>query len=614
LLDVLSALIPGLISATLVHAGQTLQPQPPPQPTPTAQPQRPQAPPRDRARPTEPQPEGTAVISGRVAAADTGRPLNRVRVLASATELRSNRAAMTDREGRYEIAGLPAGKYTITASKGGFVQLTHGQTRPMAPGAPIDIRDAQRIQVDFRLPRGGVITGRVVDETGEPMAGVGVRVMRLQMQRGQRELAPVGMDQTDDRGEYRVFGLTPGEYIVSAEARGALAGMADMAMAFSAGGPGGPPGPLARDGPAAGIVERFVGIAGPQVEQGDLRLAPTYYPGTVNPAQATRVAVGLSQEVANIDIALQLTPTSTIRGTVVAGGGGGLGRGAVMLNADLAGGRGFARAYSGPIDATGAFTVRNVPPGRYTLTVIVSTAGDARALYAQQQLTVDGSDLDGLAIVAMPGAILEGIVEYEATAGGQRPSGRLRISAQSIDASSPLERGVAFRMEADGRFTLDGTPAGPRFIRVQDVPRGWRLKSIIVNGRDVADAPIDLQPGQRLTGVRVILTDRATRVSGVVTDDGGRGTAGGAVIVFSANPDDWHPLTRRIGAAQSDQHGRYDVNNLPPGEYLIAAVGDVERDEWFDPAFLERLRPLAERVLIAEGDAKTHDLRISARP
>ena len=127
-------------------------PTPPPPPLPPGFPTG-QGPPRDTAQKT-----GTARIRGHVVAAENGKPLRKTTVRAGSPELRDGRTATTDDSGVYELTDLPAGRYQITASKGGFIDLQYGQTRALEPGKPLEIRDGQTIdKVDFRLPRGARI-------------------------------------------------------------------------------------------------------------------------------------------------------------------------------------------------------------------------------------------------------------------------------------------------------------------------------------------------------------------------------------------------------------------------------------------------------------------------
>src|SRR5215213_2279354 len=174
--------------------------------------------PRDtpaQARETIKLPSGR--ITGRVVAADTGRPVKRARVFVTATELPGGRGMLTDDAGVFDLTELPAGRYTLTVSKSGFVSLSYGQRRPLQAGTPLQLADGEQLKgIQFQLPRGSVIGGHVFDEDGDVMPGVMVRVMRYQYQQGERRLTPAGGGQTDDKGQYRVWGLLPGEYYVNA--------------------------------------------------------------------------------------------------------------------------------------------------------------------------------------------------------------------------------------------------------------------------------------------------------------------------------------------------------------------------------------------------------------
>ena len=222
---------------------------------------RPFFPPRDNS--AAPQ-TGTARIRGRVTFADTGAPLRRAQVSIGSPEAAVQRMTTSDAEGRYEFAELPAGRYVITATKGGYVTLQAGQRRPFEPGNPVTLADGQTLtNVDVALPRGSVIAGRITDEFGEAIAMAQVQAQRYQYgPGGQRRLTYGGgpFVMTDDLGQFRLYGLMPGEYVVSAVVR-----QMGMAMAM---GPG----------------------SGNDSSEG---YAPTFYPGTVNPADAQPVTVEL---------------------------------------------------------------------------------------------------------------------------------------------------------------------------------------------------------------------------------------------------------------------------------------------------------------------------------
>jgi carboxypeptidase family protein len=122
---------------------------------------------------------GTAVIRGRVVAADSGMPVRRAQVRAQAGEIRANRLVSTDAQGRFELKDLPAGRWTLTASKAGYMTLRYGQKRSFEAGTPIEIGDGQLMErADFALPKGAAITGRIFDEYGDAVANARVQVLR----------------------------------------------------------------------------------------------------------------------------------------------------------------------------------------------------------------------------------------------------------------------------------------------------------------------------------------------------------------------------------------------------------------------------------------------------
>jgi protocatechuate 3,4-dioxygenase beta subunit len=383
----------------------------------TAQPQRPaQAQqPRDTSG-QSPSQQAQAVpatgrIMGRVSAADTGRPLRTARVMLSGGQ-GGGRTAVTDDSGQFDFQQLPEGRYTLNASKAGFVSLSYGQRRPLQPGTPLQLANNQTLRdLELRLPRGSAIGGRITDETGEPMPNIMVRVMRQQLVQGQRQLMPAGSGQTDDRGQYRVWGLNPGEYYVSAVAPNIV--LPDP-FGRGRGGPGGPPegrggrggpegrggrgGPEGRGGRGAallGLDGLNLQLNGPggaaAIAQAAERLgatfeqifptnfdgtpqqvsyAPTYYPGVSSTRDAQPVNVALASESLGIDFSLLLVRMSRVSGRVSTSDGIAITNGNVNLAPDdQPSGRGgpMAGNYGGRITREGTFVINNVPPGQYVL-------------------------------------------------------------------------------------------------------------------------------------------------------------------------------------------------------------------------------------------------------
>jgi carboxypeptidase family protein len=589
---------------------------------------------------TTPPPKGR--IAGRVVTADTGRPVARARVFINAAEMPGGRGAQTDADGTYEFTELPAGRYTVNVSKTGFITLSYGQRRPLQAGTPLQLADGQQLGgIDFRLPRGSVIAGHVMDESGDAMPGLSVQVMRYQYAQGNRQLVPAGTAQTDDQGAYRVWGLNPGEYYVSAQAR---------YLNFNFGGRGGPgrggPGPAApsRGNPGAGsggfgggggrggrgapTPDTNGAVAGyaPQVlaqlggqfgglaaDTDAVAYAPTFYPGVTNVEEARSVTVGLSAEVLDVNFGLLLVRTGRVSGHVTQADGVPSTRGNLTLVPDsgLGGRGGFGRMLGSRLMGDGSFSIANVPPGRY----VIRARGDDTdpPQYATQPVVVADGDLNDLAVALAAAGSISGTVTFQSTQAATVPDvNQVRIAAPPIDFANVGSNPVA-RVNRDGTFTLDGVSSGPHWIRTQGNLRGWTLKSVTLSGREMIDTPLDVRSGQTLTGLAVVFTDKMSEVSGTLTDDQGQPITEFTVLAFPTDNTLWRPQARHIMTARPDQTGTYQIRGLPAGDYYITAVDPTEQGEWFEPAFLDQHRTGAAHITLGDGDVKKQDFKISLR-
>ena len=566
-------------------------------------------PPRDSpAQATGGEAEGTATISGRVVAADTGEPLKRARVTARVSDARGLVVSTTDAAGRYALVGLRAGRYTISVSRPGFVTLSYGQRRPRQPATPIQVLASDDLHdVSFSLPRGSVITGQLVDEDGVALPLAAVRAMRYVYRQGQRQLVPVGEDRSDDRGQYRIFGLAPGNYYVSATAPRQLRRAAVGRVAPGAGAP----------------ARRFADPFEPPRADADqgLGYAPTYYPGATGLGQALPVTLGLSTEMTGVDFGVLLVPTARVSGTVLRADGAHPGAARVVLVPED--GAFFRGATSGArVEDNGRFEIRHVPPGRYILRAVLRRAfrgprdsgrprGRTPPMFASQALEIDGFDVTDLTLVLGPGARLSGSVDFDTT-GSDPDVTRIRVSATPL-APNPMIGGADARVQSDGAFELEGIADGARLLRASGAPTGWVLQAVYLDGRDVIDTPLDFGGAGHVEGVRLIFSDRVSELSGVVHDRRGEPLTDFTVIAFPPNDERWQPASRFIRASRPDQNGSYQITGLPAGDYLLAAVDVVEQGEWYDPRFLDPLRAGAVRLRLGAGEAKALNLTLGAQ-
>ena len=555
---------------------------------------------------------GTSSVRGRVVAGDTGSALRRAQVRISGPDI-GTKTALTDTQGRFEFRELPAGRFNISVTKSGFVTMQYGQSRPFEPGRPIELVDAQALdKVDVSLPRGSVLAGRVVDEVGEAVAEAEVSAMRMQYQNGKRRLVPSGRTaSTNDLGQFRIYGLPPGEYYVSAQLRNAATMMIDMI--------GG-------------------GVGGPTASNQNTGYASTYYPGTPNPSEAQRVALAVGQELPSVDIQLQPVRLAKITGTAVGSDGKPMSGAMVMLMSNMKDAMQLMPGGSTRTNADGQFTLNSVAPGEYSLQVqsgggaFITTAGGNAMTFAftmadrsaggpqapQQErefavtnVNMAGEDITGMVLVGTRGAKATGTVTFE---GGVKPEGltttRISATAADIDAN-PMPGAGPSPVKENGSFEVEGL-MGARLFRVINPPKGWVVKRVLLNGEDITDKGADFKPGEDVAGIEIELTNRVTTLAGVVTDDRGQTQKDSTVVIFPEDQTRWVlPMNRWMTTTRPDQDGRYKFTALPPGAYYAIAVEYVAPGEWQDPDWLARAAKKATRVTLDEGSSKTLDLKVA---
>ncbi len=523
---------------------------------------------------------GTARIRGRVVAADTGEPLRKAQVRAMSAELRESRLATTDRAGAYEFTELPAGRYQLMATKGSFVQLQYGQSRPFEAGKPLEIGDGQTIEhVDFGLPRGALITGRVLDEFGEPATDVLVSALRYQFILGRRQLVPAGrIGTTNDLGEYRIFGLPPGQYYVSATLR--TANPLDVSTNDRSG------------------------------------YAPTYYPGTPSVSEAQRLTVELGQMHSGLDVILAPARLARITGTVVDSEGKPLAGGMIMLV--QASGAAFMAFSGGQVKPDGSFAIVNVAPGDYSLRMFAGPGilggGGGTPESISANVTVAGEDITGLRLAGVKASTVTGrVILPQAAPGAIRPS-TLQLVTVATRPTPLGDGGVGgSRVGDDLTFALKVQP-GHQLIRLGPQVPGATLKAVRINGEDVTDSGIEFRPNEDVGGMEVELTTEQSELSGIATDLRGQAVRDYSVVVFARDSRRWTIASRYFGGGRPDQDGRFKVRNLPPGDYYAIALDYVEPGSGTDPEFLERIRPRATEFSLTEGQVRTLDLKLVSGP
>ena len=561
----MTILAAALLAAVTAAAPQAIQtaPQKPPGPVP----------PGGVARDAVPNAKGTGILRGRVLNAE-GRPLRRVQIRVGGELIPEGRTASTNSLGRWEVRELPAGRFNLSATRSGYLNLQYGQKRYGEPGGPLELADGEAIEnIDLTMTHNAVISGRIFDEAGEPLAGANVMPLQMRFFNGRKRLVPTrGIAVSDDSGQYRLGSLEPGDYYVFASSRETW--QSD------------PP------------------------ESKTLGFMPTMYPAAMSMSEAQRVRVRAGQEASGIDIALVPGRAATIAGTAVSAQGVPLAGESVSLNIEIRGENfgSFSGGTSTKTGADGSFVFRNVAPGEYHV-IARSTPSDRPMESANVIVNVTGADIEGLAIVTSAAGAVTGHVVVEPGATFPTALTRLYVRALPVERDTQTSFGSApdnGHVREDGTFELK-TIIGPNRLTISPLPDGWSIRQIDQNGRDIASQPFDPQ-GQTLEGATVVLTNRFPTVTAALQDARGLPTLDGIFVLFPEDASSWAEDLRLVRTGRPGQNGAILLKAVRPGAYLAAAVPTMTTSQANDPEYLESLRAQAKPVTLRENEPAQIDV------
>ncbi len=499
--------------------------------------------------------------------------------------------ASTDDNGHFLITGLEPGPYRISALHDGFIHQEY------ARGAPISIPAGARIRTDFQLAPAGVISGRVLDDLGEPLAGATIQAQTYQYINGKATLmsvpvqlslpgaySPPAQTTTNDLGEYRLFWLQPGEYFINVRARPQIATPATVDV-------GAPP-----------VNRTFFGgnVDHPLPEA----LAPIYYPGAVDVSAASPVKVTASADIKGIDFTWKPLALPSIRGQIVlptapepqnsgrrlAGGS----RSGTIVLTRVGGGRvqvssQTGSSQAGPSGNFELFEIRGVPSGSYY--VNASLRQDASTYFARIRVDLGDADVNGIVATAQPTRDVRGQIVLES---GSIPN--FRMSQLLVGVSAIDEMGLGTWNSAvaeDGTFTLRNLAPVEYRVFVSGLPEGAYMMSANIGSTDVLTQPFPLETEQPL---QLHLGFSTGRLTGTVVDSNGAECSGATVTLVPDEP-------RRSRAdlhftAVTDVSGRFSLRNIPPGTYRVFAWDNIPSGATLASDFMRPFESLGKPVRI----------------
>jgi len=624
--------------------------------------------------PDRPLETGTGMILGRITDAGSSRPVAGAIATLNVAGYAPVRV-MADGQGEFVFRDLPAGRFNLSATKPGYADGANGRMRPGGQSVAIDLLAGQQLgDVTVQLWKYGAITGRVMDESGDPVVGTSVRVLKRAMVAGRRQLTTGASDVTDDRGVYRIGSLEPGDYVVVVPMTQGLNRDAllqslglprDVLATLPAGGGGGggamvfttrvetsgSGGPIVIDGNDMGIAP-----AGTTADGHVLTYQTEFYPAWVPASRAMSVSIGSGDERGNIDFQLKPVRTVTISGTATSPDGQ---AGDLPLSLIPADSDDFVtplEVASARTDTDGAFRFVNVPPGQYVLravrapamtrgdgtTTVVTQSGGGGAMsmtsvmtrianngsgpspplpstptvWGETTLGVGTNDIAGVSLALRTGLRVSGRVEFVGSA--EQPSGdqlsAIPISIEPADGHTSSFAGSARgRIDSTGAFQTVGVAPGRYVLRVT-APRNWVLRGASYEGHDIVDAAVELRDGDA-SGVVITFTDRQSNVAGLVTGANGAPDATASVLAFPADRELWTAAgssPRRLKMVRTGKDGTYTLSNLPAGDYFIVAVSDAVTGDWQNPEFLDSISRVATRTRVDEGGTQSQALKTAS--
>ena len=557
------------------------------------------------------------------------------------------RRIIADSQGQFYFIELPAGEYNLTSTAAGYLNGAYGETRVIVIRRSLDlVRTLQVTESDGLVPatiqmwRNGGISGRVVDERGEPMVGIQVSVIARLVDWGGPVMTPTQLVTTDDRGMYHAD-MTPGDYVVGVLAATTTVPTSAVEGFLDAQRQGGAvlQAYLTQVIGAGSLLPRGVGtrVGNVMVQQFGSQNSPvvppirvgaggaTFYPSAFHPASpllagATIISVGSSEEKTGIDVVMRPAPVRRVTGRVVGPDGPVVNVALTLIPPDPS----VARVSPAILidtpqaltDGNGDFTFLGVAPGSYNIRVIRRpTSTTEPTLWATGTLAVGDTDVSDLEVRMQRGARISGRIVVESTGPPPDPKQFLAVGVAARPVPGSLGALHTWpgpdRGDASGRFTTREFIPGQHMMVVSGIPSGWTLKSVTTNGQNAVDKAFELS-SSGISDMVVTLTNQITTVTGVARDGSGVVVHGATVAAFPTDRSLWRipgMASRRVQTAAPGRDGRYMFRGLPAGEYFIVAV-DWPSADFSDGNVLSKVMASATRVTLNDGESKTQDLLV----
>jgi hypothetical protein len=518
-------------------------------------------PPKSNVKPSD-----LCSVEGVVVKSTTGEGIKRVTVhLIPLGGGQQAYSTFTENNGYFIIRDVAPGRYVISASGNGYRQQASGKGKGNTQVRIFDLTPGKNVSgIAFRLLPPGVITGTVYDEDGEPVTSAEVQVLRVGGSGTHRQIGGASSQQTNDLGEYRIWGLEAGQYLVAA------------------------------------TYQRSQTDPGQQVDEVYL---PTFHPSTADTSQATVVEVQPGAEVSGIDVDLRQAHAAMVRGRVMVDGPVKSLRGVhVSLEPRIASEGGYPLSNYGASvqNDSGDFEIRDVPPGPYNLSAFGNDG--KRQLYGRVPVEVGNGNLDVVTLVLGSPIALVGRFRVEGS--DQFDFTQLGLWLQPIDSTMG---GGSPEIKADGTFVVENVYDGNYRLRILGFPEQYYVKSAREGGSDVLESGLTISRSQPPARLEIVLSPDGGRVDGTVLQE--QHPVSGALVVLA--PDPPHREREEMYSMKAtDAFGHFSLLGLPPGDFKLFAWELVQGKNYSDPDFFNAFEDRGTPVHIGERQQQTVQLEV----
>lgn len=535
-----------------------------------------------------------ATVGGRLTDANSGEPVRKATL--SLMQMPSGGGSMTgpppatavtsDSEGKFSFTKIEPGTYMLTAEKTGYVRQQYGSRGGQFGGSTIVVKAGDKFaSLDFKLPRQAVITGKVLDEDGEPVPNAMVGTMRLQPFGHQPQM--MGSQGTNDLGEFRVANLTPGKYFIRVQKGGFFGPQVSAASADD------------------------------KKNEPRLDYLPTYYPNATDVASAAPIVVTSGQQVDGVNVQLKKGRVYQVSGKIAGIAPGTRTQISLQERTNARSSMGFAFGGGTSAKPDGSFLLPSVQPGTYNLIVMNYDSGRP-GVVARTEVTVSNANVENVNISAGSPIDITGRVipdKSEDSNNNDPATNKLSGQVSAMSASHMPNFGPPARIQDDGTFKLTGVSRDKFLFTVFALPADQYVKSVMAGSVDITETGLDLSAAESAPPIEIRLSAKGASVDGTVVDKDGKPVIGSMVWM---RPQPYDPDKASVSmftkSTTTDQTGHFAIKAIAPGEYRLYAWESYISLGGVDPEQLKPFEKNAPTIKLKESAHETVELKINPVP